>query len=182
MKFHTPTLHATCSIALALLFSACGPSSGVPGNRKLNDLEDGDAAKLCRFTGEMVRETFTSRSFQRASCSVEGFIAELLPLSTRRCEEERDRCLDAITDPEPIDDAACDELEGAYLPGCEASVAEYEDCLRALEDRVRSAARELSCDNLRKGTVDSGALQDIFDVRECAQLSESCLAGVESEV
>ncbi|NLE47101.1 MAG: hypothetical protein GX614_01720 [Sandaracinaceae bacterium] len=170
---------------LGFLMAGCGPSSGVPGNRKLSELDDGDASRICRFTGEMLEDIFTSRNFDRAACSVTGYLAELLPLTTFRCEEERDRCLEQRLEDRRNAERnafdACDELDDdAYLPGCEATVAEYEDCLRAIEDRVREVSKELTCDNLLSGSVDSRAIENVFDVPECRRLGESCTAGLSS--
>lgn len=166
------------ALAIGLLTSACGSSSGVDGNKPLSDLDRDDAERLCEFAGDLMADISGGSKFQRAMCSIQGYAMEQARLGT--CEDIRDECLSA----EPGDDDfieeeigdVCDDDSFDFAPSCDVTVKEFEDCMRAVRDRMRDSFNNVTCDNLREAEEDE-SLEDFYDVSglpECEGLAERC--------
>lgn len=166
------------ALAIGLLTSACGSSSGVDGNKQLSELDGDDAERLCEFASDLMADISGGSNFQRALCSIQGYAMEQARLGT--CEDIRDECLSAERgDDDFIEDEigeVCDDDSFDFAPSCDVTVKEFEDCMRAVRDRMRDSFKNVTCDSLRESGEDDflDDFDDLSGLPECQGLAERC--------
>lgn len=182
-KERTMTIRFISALALALslgiVTTACGSSSGVDGNKPLNELTRDDNEKLCEYTADLMKDVFDGTNARRALCSFQGFAFEQSGLGT--CEDLRDECM---KDDDDLDDefddgfTVCDDDDDFldFPETCDVTVKEFEDCIRAMRDRMKDAFSDITCDSLRSEEGEN-IFDDLYDpsnIPACESVVERC--------
>lgn len=166
------------ALAIGLLTSACGSSSGVDGNKPLSELTKDDAERLCEFAADLMEDVASATDTKRIGCTYQGIFVERAGRGT--CEEVRDECLETeLDDDDFIEDEVddfCDDDSFDFAPSCDVTVKEFEDCMKAVRDRMRDSFKNVTCDKLREAGEDDDFddFDDVSGLPECRDLAERC--------
>lgn len=171
-------------LAVALLISACGSSSGVDTKKPLNEISADESEKLCEYMAGVMSELGTDSSIQRSLCSEKGFMFELAGLG--KCESVRDECMrdDMVIGFDDGFGEICDGVGFEIPVHCDVTVGEFESCIRAMRDSLRDLLSGHTCSSMRSGELGDFVLGEDEDededaprfdlLPECASLTARC--------
>lgn len=168
-------------IVLALLSGvACGDDDSAPtrpsGTTQLSSLSVTQAQDLCNEGVAEVSNTFGVT----AICEVSGVAGAILlgEGSPEVCTATRDQCLqNPSTTAEDVFE--CSAISADDLTDCNATVAQFDACVDALDAQLSSASTTLVCSNLANITqADLAVLaiieEDLSQIPECNTLLMAC--------
>jgi hypothetical protein len=161
-----PRTFAALLSSCLLSFSACGGgegSSGVDGNKTLNNVTADEAVDLCEYANSRISDADT----KKMNCY---FTAIFQSETEEGCQTIFDSCI-AAPDTEPVEDDCADagsDLE--TLPECASmvTVAEVEACMNAQAADYSTLANSLSC------TTPADELEEPPRPAACQALDEKC--------
>jgi hypothetical protein len=136
--------------AVAAFVVACGPvaDSGVGQKKKLRDITDEDARKLCAYRHELDQNALGT---ERDYCMG---VAYLSNARSEECEDAIDDCrADQRYAAERDYDPRCETTTAQSMVGllrtrCDITVGEYENCLEAALSQWGVFTKTLTCDEL----------------------------------
>lgn len=145
----TPTLVFT----LACTLLACGGSdsggpvdSGLPAERKGSELSDAEARQLCEASAEHLAGQLDNDDYHHFECMFTAIAAAGLGGgSVATCESFYDMCIKMTYTPKETGPCMLGDLSG-----CQATVAELEDCFTERNDATAAAIKAVSCADLDK--------------------------------
>lgn len=126
--------------------SSPAASSGVPADKKIASLADGEIRKLCEWSNT-VSDTGLS---DEEICTYNALLAN----SSVECEQKRDTCLKEMQSGAGpgllgVRTQDCSHKTGKSVPsGCKATVAALEQCHRDLIDAMVEDAMRASCSSV----------------------------------
>lgn len=136
--------------------------SGVSGSKALIDLTDADAQKLCEFERDSYLASLTS---EEAYCFRTGSV-----FSASSCEQDIAECVASSDYEDELDDAWDCERSTVedYVEGddCEATVAEFEACIKSDDSQSKAFYDKASCDSDPEDRPD--------DTSACEKLLDKC--------
>ncbi len=157
----------------AMVAAACGGdddggSSGVDGDKRLDELSADEAADICDWGLSLVDPD----QFERLDCYLEALLSTQ---DAEMCEEVAQECIDNI---EPGDPTAGECIfEEPPACGSEVSVAEIEACLRDSVALIEDVVGAVDCD-LSPEDIDD---VDLEQPASCALVEDKCPGLFEDE-
>ncbi len=135
----------SCAVGVLFALVACGGdgdggggTSGVAGSKKLQELEAADIKKICEWERESYKDSLGSEEQYCLSFAVGP--------DEESCQEDLDECIASSDyEDELADDWECDDSTTEGLEDCEATVAQYEACVRAIDKAEAELLSGLSC-------------------------------------
>jgi hypothetical protein len=157
-----------------------GGSSG-GGGQLLSDLTEAQAEQLCEEFEQEIERSFGSDGFARLSCTFTALVESLTvdgngqqTVNIAACEAAFAACVADSSDSTSVDCDASELLSDAAT--CDASVAQFESCIRA---SFAQAAQLIDTFNCRSLTTPQAVQQALAgggtgNVTECIALQSAC--------
>ena len=128
--------------------SGNGVSTGLPADKQLSDITEGEAEEACVAVGNAVQQRFSPEALAPAMCT---FLGVAFTQSPDDCQEVADACLE---DPDALGDMAPsfegfdpDECTGdtSEFDDCDATVGELETCLNDYIGTFEATLNSVTC-------------------------------------
>ncbi len=145
-----------------------GYSTGLPRDKQLKDLSDGEIQTACRNASKASASAFGDAEY-RGMCA-----AQLGAMNPEGCTEAAiDQCVASAKAQNKPDENACDDVSSdrEKVAGCTATVGEWEDCMTQMSAAYSKAYRELSCTNTEEPDVPKTADCEALD-RKCPEVMD----------
>jgi len=157
------------SLSLAVLLAACGGSDDAPAasrdddapaspddDQLVGELDRSGRTALCEWLRDLGDPEVSEEQYctQQASEGADETVV---------CEEQRDACLEATSEP---DEVAVDCSRYVTPEDCLVPVSELKSCLGALRARLGEAVRRATCEDPSRGRVEFP--------EQCERLPDGC--------
>ena len=161
------------SLACVVLVSGCGKTAdggaggdgASDGERPLAGLSDEEISDVCEELGSFYDDV--ASAYERGICVVESLG---ITSDDAECEAAVEDCVDEL---EIVSMSVNECTEALDFRGCEATVAELNDCVDASREQVERIAALQSCEDGQE----HGASEEWFDdVPACERLADRCPA------
>lgn len=163
-------------------------TTGLPADKKLSSFDNEDAQAACKSLSDGVSELISPSELQRARCAAEAIndTAKVnadktqVTIDLAECNSVAQQCqanpasfgLEPITDEDDCDKA----VANAQIMQCEATVAEYEACVRKILEQAKQGINGTKCENAETLIKTDGrpTKPDPDRIAECIAFHEKC--------
>jgi hypothetical protein len=163
-------------------------TTGLPADKKLSSFDNDDARAACESLSAGVSDLVSNTELRRAQCAAEA-INKTAKVDTAKMQVTIDlaECNSVLqqcqADPasfglEPIVDGDdCDKaVANTQIKQCEATVAEYEACMRKIFEQAKQGINNTKCENAETLIKTDGrpTQPDPDHIAECVAFHEKC--------
>lgn len=132
---------------LALIIGCGGTGSGLEPDLQLGDFRSDDAVALCDWVQSRVDVVFTPKKQRELSCTAVGVTAASSVDQPELCETSFKLCMGDASYDNFIEPIRCDRVRADDIDReCGATVKEFEACIKAVEEELKSVIKDINCD------------------------------------
>ena len=163
-------------------------TTGLPADKKLSSFDDEDARAACESLSAGVGQLVSKTELLRAQCAAEAInkTAKInadqtqVTIDLAECNAALQQCqanpasfgLEPIVDGDDCDKA----VANAQIKQCEATVAEYEACVRKILEQAKQGINSTKCENAETLLETDGrpTKPDAEQIAECIAFHDKC--------